>query len=785
MPGTITTDQTIIDAADAVTNWVILGTWSLSPVSTSSPNVDTNIQGTGDLVARCSGAGTEGFTHASNAGTDLTTGKHVYIWLKNIAWPSTDSRANGGFRITISSDATPTLAGTAPLDGLSNGKGWFVDGYNTVTIAGWTSYVVDPQSTADVLQGTPTMTSIKRLGMGVRTTKTVGGGSFKPATIMIDAVSIGTGLTINNGTSGAPVKFADINSADVTNAYGILTLSSGIYFGGGKLTFGTTGQTAITYFQDSNQVLVFQPFLVANSFYALVTAGATSFITTFQLGTYVNSVASGGCTISGAVGAGIGAPGSAPSGTAATGSGLSVGNYLYKVTFVTSVGETNCGTESATITTTTGNQHISLTSIPTGIARVTARNIYRTKVGGASGTELFVATIADNTTTTYTDSTADSSLGRPVPTIDTTVSSAWTLTANSANTVTNLYGCSFSQMRPSSLNSSCAMQSCVISGSGEITSAGATINKCTFTNVQQQAPVSGTYALIFSATTDATAVTNCNFVNCNRAIKITTAGTYTFSNLQFSGNNYDIENSSSGAVTINATNGTNAATFINTSGGTTTINNAVTLTVTVQNSIGSLIQNARVAIYASNNIVSGSELLSSLTNSSGIATASYQYTGNTNIVVRIRAETPFLSTPSISSFSTASTGGSLTGNTTYYYRVTAVNDLGETLASTEISELTATGTNTNTITINWGAITDATSYNVYGRTTGAEQKIANTASTSYTDTGSISPSGALPASNTTGTIRYIPLDSSGVITATGYAALFTLIQDTVARSSPL
>ena len=781
MPGTITTDFTIVDNADNTTvSFLSLGTFASALVA----NTDMNIQGANAYVGRVSANSAWGLG-AATAGNDMTTGNHVFVWLKNVTWPGTDTRANGGLRICISSDATPTLTGTTPSNGPTNSKSWYVGGSDVNATEGWVCYVVDPNSTSDLLLGAPILTSIKRYGSAFKITSTIGSGSFKPDNALFDLIKFGTGLTINNGTSTSPVAFIDIYNADSssTNEYGVLTRQNGIYFGSGKLKFGTSAQTAVTFFSDTSQVLVFQPFPVANSFYSLVTAGASGFTTTLQLGTFINSVASGGCTISGAIGTGIGAPG-APTGAAATGTGLNIGNYLYKITFVTSVGETNGGAESATVTTTTGNQRVSLTAIPTYTTteRVIARNIYRTKVGGASGTELFVATIADNTTTTFTDSTADTALGRPVPTVDTTVSSAWTLTANAANTVTNLYGCNLSQMRPSTLNSSSAMQSCVISNSGEITTNGATINKCTFSNVQQQTPVGGTWALIFSATGDATAVTNCNFVNCNKAIKITTAGTYTFSNLQFSGNTFDVENASTGLVTINATNGTNVSTHIETNGGTTVINNAVTLTVTVQTSNGTAIQNARVAIYKTGNIVAGQELVNALTNSSGIVTTSYVYAGNQNIVVRVRAETPTISTPVFSSFSTASTGGSLAGNTTYYYRVSALNDLGETLAFAEQSKLTSTGTSTNTITINWGAVTDAVSYNVYGRTTGAEQLIANTTSTSYTDTGSITPSGSLPASNTTGTTRYINVDSNGVITSTGYSALFTMVLDTIASS---
>src|SRR5205814_547961 len=100
----------------------------------------------------------------------------------------------------------------------------------------------------------------------------------------------------------------------------------------------------------------------------------------------------------------------APSAAAAAGAGMGTGAYKYTITFVVGttqpIGETLPGTE-ATVTTTGGNNQVNLTSIPTGPAGTLKRNIYRTAVGGGTGTEKFVATIADNTTTTYTDTASD------------------------------------------------------------------------------------------------------------------------------------------------------------------------------------------------------------------------------------------------------------------------------------------------------------------------------------------------------------------------------------------
>jgi hypothetical protein len=101
----------------------------------------------------------------------------------------------------------------------------------------------------------------------------------------------------------------------------------------------------------------------------------------------------------------------APSATVVAGSGLGIGDYTYHVSFVLDGVETTPG-NFITITTTSGNQQVNLSSIPTysGPKTITARKIYRDPVNGENLYYL-LATINDNTTTTYVDNTPDSSLG--------------------------------------------------------------------------------------------------------------------------------------------------------------------------------------------------------------------------------------------------------------------------------------------------------------------------------------------------------------------------------------
>lgn len=104
-----------------------------------------------------------------------------------------------------------------------------------------------------------------------------------------------------------------------------------------------------------------------------------------------------------------------------TGAGnVNAGAHRYLATFVTADGETQGGDVSAAVTVIDAavNGKVSLSGIPLGGSFVTARKIYRTAAGGSN--YMLLATISDNTTTTYTDNIADASLGAGAPTSNTT-----------------------------------------------------------------------------------------------------------------------------------------------------------------------------------------------------------------------------------------------------------------------------------------------------------------------------------------------------------------------------
>jgi hypothetical protein len=89
------------------------------------------------------------------------------------------------------------------------------------------------------------------------------------------------------------------------------------------------------------------------------------------------------------------------------------GAHRYAVSFVTAIGE-SLPSEYVIVTVAdkTVDGKVALSSIPLGLTGTTARKIYRT---AAAGTALkLLTTLSDNTTTTYTDNTADASLSASV-----------------------------------------------------------------------------------------------------------------------------------------------------------------------------------------------------------------------------------------------------------------------------------------------------------------------------------------------------------------------------------
>jgi hypothetical protein len=122
-----------------------------------------------------------------------------------------------------------------------------------------------------------------------------------------------------------------------------------------------------------------------------------------------------------------------------------------------------------------------------------------------------------------------------------------------------------------------------------------------------------------------------------------------------------------------------------------------------------------------------------------------------------------LSAPFFGGISDIATGGTLSPNTQYCYFATTLDNLGESYHDRpEVCQTTANdGNSTHQVSMYFKSQAgQVRGYNVYGRTTGAEQLITPTPVPdsggywiTFNDTGSVTPSGAPPTNNTTGKIR--------------------------------
>jgi hypothetical protein len=95
-----------------------------------------------------------------------------------------------------------------------------------------------------------------------------------------------------------------------------------------------------------------------------------------------------------------------------------------------------------------------------------------------------------------------------------------------------------------------------------------------------------------------------------------------------------IYNNSGGAATINITNGGTTPSVRNSDGSSTTVNNTVSVTITVKDESNDPVENARVAVYKSDDMT---EIMNELTDVNGIAEITdYNYITDTSVIIRVR-----------------------------------------------------------------------------------------------------------------------------------------------------
>ena len=191
-----------------------------------------------------------------------------------------------------------------------------------------------------------------------------------------------------------------------------------------------------------------------------------------------------------------------------------------------------------------------------------------------------------------------------------------------------LYGCTFNDADSISLplvGTNREVISCNFEACGEVLANTCKVQYCKIIS-------SDTRGIRMSSTSHG--IIDCDFIGCPDGINIPNAGTYTFSNLQFSGNTKDVEWSGTGDLTINITDGGDTPTWRKTGGGNDpTINNNVWLRIYVKDEQGNNIQNAQTSIHKTSD---DSQLMNEDTDVNGKAEEQFNYVSDTDIYIDVR-----------------------------------------------------------------------------------------------------------------------------------------------------
>ena len=242
---TLTPGFTVLSTCDANTNW-------------SAGTVDTEVvkQGTASLsgILRTTGLNTRTYTTT----TFDSTGQHLRMWLNYASIGFLQTKANGGIRL-FAQDTGGAIGY------------WYLGGIDTYD-GGWVLLQVDMDAAFD--SGSANRTIINRVGFTLNLT----GAPRNATNTWFDYLVRGNGLTITGGTSGDPINWDGVALQDAANGYGAVRKVNGVYFVNTNLNIG--GATT-TFFEDSNQIVVFEDQPVDPDLYKLEPLGTGT--TTFNL----------------------------------------------------------------------------------------------------------------------------------------------------------------------------------------------------------------------------------------------------------------------------------------------------------------------------------------------------------------------------------------------------------------------------------------------------------------------------------------------------------------------
>jgi hypothetical protein len=267
----------------SVNNFTAAGAWNDVKRDTTS-----KVEGNSCVNLRVNaGTGTLVSSHSSRS----LENTHLRMWVRIGQALSINTGANGGAQL---------IAGTS-----QNHVRWNVYDLNTQVVVynGWMMLVTDPRKVYAGSSGSiPNLLSLTSSGVRVNFLD----GNGKDLAIG-DLLWVGNELSVEGGTTGARGTFAEWSAEDRTQGWGILRSVGGVYYTNAGSVFQGVGTTD-SYFQDTNQLIVFENLPVSGSLYNWRHVGNGTGTNFFQLG---NSSGTG-TTKTGSEGGVLRAAGNAP-----------------------------------------------------------------------------------------------------------------------------------------------------------------------------------------------------------------------------------------------------------------------------------------------------------------------------------------------------------------------------------------------------------------------------------------------------------------------------------------
>lgn len=178
------------------------------------------------------------------------SGRLLWVWWNAaLGADLSDTQANGGYRIRVSSTA----------GGGSNYAEFYVGGSDVTVTGNWNRTILDINNlTANVTNGTPNFAAIINVTISYLYPTSTPGGNIPH--VVMDAIHYGDTITVTGGTSGDPLTWEDVSIATEVSAWGVLEQPPGssFYRANGNIQFGTNSGATNCFFKDSEQIIEWQ-----------------------------------------------------------------------------------------------------------------------------------------------------------------------------------------------------------------------------------------------------------------------------------------------------------------------------------------------------------------------------------------------------------------------------------------------------------------------------------------------------------------------------------------------